>query len=116
MWYSFVLSPRIASSSATMGKNRKNKANWRGFAVPAAQEGGTADRTNQDEVTAASDSPCAHSESSGSLKRSSTHDVDDENDGGQKIEGGRPVKKQKKPPRADSSRYPTISFSEKARL
>lgn len=59
-----------------------------------------------------------HSESSGSRKRSSTHDADDDDDDGgwQTIERGRSLKKQKKTPGSDSSRYPAITFSEKARL
>ncbi|KAK0733595.1 hypothetical protein B0T26DRAFT_633305 [Lasiosphaeria miniovina] len=72
-------------------------------------------------------SPRALSESSGSLKRSSTHDADDnkdkdddkdkDNDGWQTIQNGRPVKKkQKKTPGENSGRYPRITFSEQAQL
>ncbi|KAL2132580.1 hypothetical protein VTI74DRAFT_3635 [Chaetomium olivicolor] len=57
----------------------------------------------------------ASSESSNSLKRSATHDADDD-DGWQTIERGRPVKKHKKIPGQDSSRYPGITFSQHARL
>jgi RNA exonuclease 1 len=63
-------------------------------------------------------SPQTHTstESSNSLKRSSTHDAEDD-DGWQTIEHGRPVKKHKKIPGADSSRYPAIQFSQQqARL
>ncbi|KAL2019465.1 hypothetical protein VTK56DRAFT_9581 [Thermocarpiscus australiensis] len=62
-------------------------------------------------------SPETHtsSESSVALKRSSTHDADDD-EGWQTIERGRPVKKQKKIPGPDSSRYPAIQFSQHARL
>ncbi|KAM7209610.1 hypothetical protein V8F20_000013 [Naviculisporaceae sp. PSN 640] len=66
-------------------------------------------------TTSASRAP---SESSSSKKRSSPHDEagSDKDDGWQTIQGGRPVKKQKKVPGADSSRYPAITFSEQARL
>ncbi|KAK4197826.1 putative RNA exonuclease 1 [Triangularia verruculosa] len=53
--------------------------------------------------------------SSGSLKRSGPHDADDD-DGWQTIERGRPVKKHKKIPTANSARYPALQFSEKSRL
>ncbi|KAK0718763.1 hypothetical protein B0T21DRAFT_295958 [Apiosordaria backusii] len=53
--------------------------------------------------------------SSGSLKRSGPHDADGD-DGWQTIERGRPVKKHKKIPTANSARYPSIHFSEKSRL
>ena len=58
------------------------------------------------------------SESSGSKKRSSPHGAEDsdKDDGWQTIERGRAVKKQKKVPSADSSRYPAITFSDQARL
>ncbi|KAJ4290180.1 hypothetical protein N0V88_006689 [Collariella sp. IMI 366227] len=55
------------------------------------------------------------SESSTSLKRSAPNDAD-EDDGWQTIERGRPVKKHKKIPGQDSSRYPGITFSQQARL
>ncbi|KAL2199585.1 hypothetical protein P885DRAFT_66520 [Corynascus similis CBS 632.67] len=55
-------------------------------------------------------------ESSGSLKRSSPHDANDDDEGWQTIERGRPVKKHKKIPGATSNRYPGIHFSEQARL
>lgn len=60
----------------------------------------------------------APSESSSSKKRPSPHDEagSDKDDGWQTIKHGRPVKKQKKVPGADSSRYPAIAFSEQARL
>ncbi|EAQ89276.1 hypothetical protein CHGG_05895 [Chaetomium globosum CBS 148.51] len=54
-------------------------------------------------------------ESSGTLKRRSPHDADDD-DGWQTIERGRPVKKNKKIPGVDSKRYPGIDFSQQARL
>jgi RNA exonuclease 1 len=115
-----------------MGKNRKNKT--RGLAAAMA----TLATTNDNEenavdvavnITAATQAPAANaaadsagspqthasSESSGSLKRPSPHDANDD-DGWQTIERGRPVKKQKKIPGADSSRYPGISFSQQARL
>ncbi|KAG7292141.1 hypothetical protein NEMBOFW57_002174 [Staphylotrichum longicolle] len=59
----------------------------------------------------------ASTESSGSLKRSSPHDADaDGDDGWQTIERGRPVKKHKKIPGQDSSRYPGIHFAQQSRL
>ncbi|KAK4230714.1 RNA exonuclease 1 [Podospora fimiseda] len=59
----------------------------------------------------------AQSESSASLKRPSPHDANEEDDGWQTIEKGRPVKKHKKMPRAGGSRYPAIEFAhEQARL
>ncbi|KAK0632891.1 hypothetical protein B0T14DRAFT_533207 [Immersiella caudata] len=76
----------------------------------------TSAETTPPENAIADESPrTQQSESSGSLKRSSTHDADDD-DGWQTIERGRAVKKQKKIPGADSSRYPAITFSDKARL
>ncbi|KAK4152251.1 hypothetical protein C8A00DRAFT_16409 [Chaetomidium leptoderma] len=63
-------------------------------------------------------SPQTHdsAESSGSLKRPNPHDAEDD-EGWQTIERGRPVKKSKKTPGADSSRYPGIHFSQQqARL
>lgn len=56
------------------------------------------------------------SESSGSRKRSNSARDDEEGDEWTTIHKGRPIKKQKKIPTADSSRYPTITFSEKSRL
>lgn len=53
--------------------------------------------------------------STGSLKRSSTHDADDD-DGWTTIQNGRPVKKTKKTPKADSGRYPGITFANTAKL
>ncbi|KAM7193748.1 RNA exonuclease 1 [Rhypophila sp. PSN 637] len=66
-------------------------------------------------VTSSSRTP---SESSGSKKRSSPHDEagSDKDDGWQTIQGGRPVKKHKKIPTTDSSRYPAFIFSPQARL
>lgn len=68
------------------------------------------------ETTSTSRAP---SESSSSKKRSSPHDEagsDKDDDGWQTIKHGRPVKKQKKIPGADSARYPSIIFSEQSRL
>ncbi|AEO54386.1 hypothetical protein MYCTH_2296915 [Thermothelomyces thermophilus ATCC 42464] len=63
------------------------------------------------------ESPPTSKESAGSLKRASPHDAnDDEDDGWQTIERGRPVKKHKKVPGPGSSRYPGIHFSHHARL
>ncbi|KAK3330459.1 hypothetical protein B0H66DRAFT_63084 [Apodospora peruviana] len=57
------------------------------------------------------------SDSSSSRKRSSVHDADEnDDDGWQTIERGRPVKKHKKIPGADSANYPAITFSHQARL
>ncbi|KAK3936292.1 RNA exonuclease 1 [Diplogelasinospora grovesii] len=56
------------------------------------------------------------SSTSGSRKRSSTQDPDDDDEGWQVIENGRPVKKQKKVPGRDKSRYPAIVFSDQAKL
>lgn len=56
------------------------------------------------------------SSSTGSLKRSSTHDADDDDDGWTTIQNGRPVKKSKKTPKNDSGRYPGITFANTARL
>jgi RNA exonuclease 1 len=113
-----------------MGKNRKNKS--RGTAATMATLAST-DNTKVATATAAavvqtstenataesSGSPQtqASSESSGSLKRSSPHDADQDDEGWQTIERGRPVKKAKKIPGADSNRYPGIHFSQQqARL
>jgi RNA exonuclease 1 len=113
-----------------MGKNRKNKS--RGIAATMATLAST-DNTKVATATAAavvqtstenataesSGSPQtqASSESSGSLKRSSPHDADQDDEGWQTIERGRPVKKAKKIPGADSNRYPGIHFSQQqARL
>lgn len=56
--------------------------------------------------------------SSGSLKRSSPHDAEEneDDDGWHTIERGRAVKKHKKTPGPDSKRYPAIEFSKQARL
>ncbi|KAK4103138.1 hypothetical protein N658DRAFT_494463 [Parathielavia hyrcaniae] len=117
-----------------MGKNRKNKA-ARGVAAAMAtiaKTQGTEEKAvdiavdaveatpaiaaNAPADSAASPQTHASSESSGSLKRPSPHNADDDDDGWQTIERGRPVKKHKKIPGAASSRYPGISFSEQARL
>ncbi|KAK0656183.1 hypothetical protein B0T16DRAFT_424825 [Cercophora newfieldiana] len=102
-----------------MGKNKKNKAQ-RIAALEAVDTAATITAETLSSENAAAeptDSPQTQlSESSGSLKRSSTHDAEDD-DGWQTIEQGRPVKKQKKIPGPDSSRYPAITFSaDKARL
>ncbi|KAK4131808.1 hypothetical protein BT67DRAFT_426466 [Trichocladium antarcticum] len=114
-----------------MGKNRKNKGT-RGIATtrpalaqPAAANGsedGIGSLVDETTTTAAdlAGSPQTNGSngSANSLKRSSTHDAeDDDGDGWQTIERGRPVKKHKKVPGADSNRYPAIHFSEQqARL
>ncbi|KAK4035268.1 RNA exonuclease 1 [Parachaetomium inaequale] len=111
-----------------MGKNRKNRSN-RGIAAAMATLATTsADDKAVDIVdpaqtlseaaaaeSAASPQTNTSTESSGSLKRPSPHDADDD-DGWQTIERGRPVKKHKKTPGADSNRYPGIHFSQQARL
>ncbi|KAK3363016.1 hypothetical protein B0T25DRAFT_491345 [Lasiosphaeria hispida] len=104
-----------------MGKKSKNKANRNGIAPTMAQPDSATSSSALDGAAAetspaeAAGSPQAHSESSGSLKRSSTHDADDD-DGWRTIEQGRPIKKAKKLPGAESSRYPAITFSNQARL
>lgn len=105
-----------------MGK-KKSKANTAAVAMNLVDTTATTTIASA-ETLIASENPIAEStdspktqqsESSGSLKRSSTHDAD-EDDGWQTIERGRPVKKHKKTPGPDSSRYPSITFSDKARL
>ncbi|KAK0730753.1 hypothetical protein B0H67DRAFT_548640 [Lasiosphaeris hirsuta] len=105
-----------------MGKKSKNKANRNSVVAPViAQPDGAASAGAQDAAAIeispaeATGSPQAHSESSGSLKRSSTHDAE-EDEGWKTIEHGRPIKKAKKLPGGASSRYPAITFSEQARL
>ena len=112
-----------------MGKNRKNKT--RGLAAAMSnlatataagtETGATAAVAASGEATTAESAASpqtASTASSASLKRSSPHDADDadDDDGWQTIERGRPVKKHKKIPGADSSRYPGIHFSQQARL
>ncbi|KAK4454675.1 RNA exonuclease 1 [Podospora aff. communis PSN243] len=99
-----------------MGK-KKNKKNSAATALAPVDTAATitADIMSSEHAIAEDSPRTQQSESSGSLKRSSTHDAE-EDDGWQTIERGRPVKKQKKIPGPDSSRYPTITFSEKARL
>lgn len=115
-----------------MGKNRKNKpargvaASMATRAQPATETTETTGTTtttttangSEDKAADSVDSPQTHasSESSGSLKRSSTHDAGDDDDGWQTIERGRPVKKHKKIPGVDSKRYPAIHFAQQARL
>ncbi|KAL2122381.1 hypothetical protein VTJ04DRAFT_2836 [Mycothermus thermophilus] len=81
---------------------------------------GVPDESAKETPTAESTgSPRTHSstETSGSLKRPSPHDVDGDDGGWQTIERGRPVKKHKKIPGVDSNRYPAIHFSQQhARL
>ncbi|KAK3298927.1 uncharacterized protein B0H64DRAFT_386623 [Chaetomium fimeti] len=115
-----------------MGKNRKNKSS-RGIAAAMATlatTGADDDKVVVADVVdsaqavsgnASSDStalpqPNTSSESLGSLKRRSPHDANDDDDGWQTIERGRPVKKNKKIPGVDSKRYPGIDFSAQARL
>lgn len=118
-----------------MGKNRKKNKSLENQVFTYSQDDNNNDNTsssvgnsgNPNHPPDAKDSnqksdmvasPQAHSESSGSLKRSSPHDADDDDGGGgwTTIEKGRPVKKPKKMPRAGGSRYPAIEFSEQARL
>jgi RNA exonuclease 1 len=108
-----------------MAKNKKNKS--RGIAagmatlattdttvataavIQPSTETATADLTGSPQTQTST-------ESTGSLKRSSPHDAE-EDEGWQTIERGRPVKKAKKIPGADSNRYPGIHFSQQqARL
>jgi RNA exonuclease 1 len=110
-----------------MAKNKKNKS--RGIAAGMATLATTDDTTvataaaviqpSTENATAdPSGSPQTQTstESTGSLKRSSPHDAE-EDEGWQTIERGRPVKKAKKIPGADSNRYPGIHFSQQqARL
>ena len=100
-----------------MGKNRKNKSG-RGIAAAMATLA-TVDDDKNGAAESAGSPQAASTGSSGSLKRSSPHDAaddDGDDDGWQTIEHGRPVKKHKKVPGADSSRYPGIHFSQQARL
>ncbi|KAK5654768.1 hypothetical protein OQA88_6804 [Cercophora sp. LCS_1] len=108
-----------------MGKNKKNKANRTSLAsvLDRAQDA-VSDATTNTATGASNENPSAdqpdspktqQSESSGSLKRPSPHDVE-EDDGWQTIERGRAVKKHKKTPAAGSRKYPAITFSPKARL
>lgn len=106
--------------TAAMRKNKKN----RGIAGVAATMVALAQTATKDDVPPpeaaladSGNSPQTHSsnESTKSLKRSSTHDAEDD-DGWQTIERGRPVKKHKKIPGPDSNRYPGIHFSQQARL
>ncbi|KAL1839351.1 hypothetical protein VTJ49DRAFT_1619 [Mycothermus thermophilus] len=109
---------------AAMGKKRKNKST-RGIAAGMAtlmtDSGDSApvdDSAQNANATESTGSPqtLSSTETSGSLKRSSPHDADGD-DGWQTIERGRPVKKHKKVPGADSNRYPAIQFSQQhARL
>ncbi|KXX73040.1 RNA exonuclease 1 [Madurella mycetomatis] len=100
-----------------MGKSKKNKANRGIAAAMTTIIGPTTADGSEDKAAEQAASPQTHasSESSGSLKRSGAHDAD-EDDGWQTIERGRPVKKAKKVPGAESSRYPGIHFSQQARL
>lgn len=115
-----------------MGKNRKNKST-RGIAAAMATMSTLSTDPSNDmalgavpvpqpspeaATTESAGSPqTASTESSGSLKRSSPHDADaDGDDGWQTIERGRPVKKHKKIPGQDSSRYPGIHFAQQSRL
>ncbi|KAL2173378.1 uncharacterized protein P884DRAFT_265136 [Thermothelomyces heterothallicus CBS 202.75] len=111
-----------------MGKNRKNRSS-RGIAAAMATlattsgEGEAVGVLESAQTVAGNaaadslDSPPTSKESAGSLKRASPHDAnDDEDDGWQTIERGRPVKKHKKVPGPGSSRYPGIHFSHHARL
>lgn len=103
-----------------MGKSKKNKANH-GIAsamatvVGPVTVGGIEDKAVATTLAVDAAAERTPSESSGSLKRSSTNDAD-EDDGWQTIERGRPVKKAKKVPGADSNRYPGFHFSQQARL
>ncbi|KAK0628517.1 hypothetical protein B0T17DRAFT_573444 [Bombardia bombarda] len=93
-----------------MGKNKKK--NTVGIAELAASiKGGNATPQKTSTEEAPSDSSNVNS-----LKRRSTDDADDGGGEWQTIERGRPVKKHKKLPTAESSRYPGISFSDQARL
>ena len=103
-----------------MGKNKKKKERsslGNDFSLnlrndrssnenPATEDGAAADGAT------ASRAP---SEAS-SLKRAIADDADDDDDGWQVIEKGRPVKKQKKTPGAESARYPSLTFAENLRL
>ncbi|KAL2255244.1 hypothetical protein VTK26DRAFT_3760 [Humicola hyalothermophila] len=108
-----------------MGKNKKTRG-IRGVA-PSMSTLAQTDAANENDQEApppgpgpaeSADSPQTHASgsSSNSLKRSSTHDADDADDGWQTIERGRPVKKHKKIPAPDSKRYPDIHFAQQARL
>ncbi|KAL2269748.1 hypothetical protein VTJ83DRAFT_1932 [Remersonia thermophila] len=110
-----------------MGKKRKNKPG-RGIAAGMATlmtdagDGAPVDeaprQAGASTEPAGSPRTLSSTDTSGSLKRSSPHDADGgDDDGWQTIERGRPVKKHKKIPGADSNRYPAIHFSQQhARL
>ncbi|KAK1757725.1 RNA exonuclease 1 [Echria macrotheca] len=96
-----------------MAKKHKKRSK-EAAAIPTPAEFADASAAQEDGTM---DSPQTQpSDSSGSLKRSIAHEADGEDDGWQTIENGRATKKLKKTPGPDSSRYPTIVFSDKARL
>ncbi|KAK4172452.1 hypothetical protein QBC36DRAFT_381769 [Triangularia setosa] len=97
-----------------MGKKKNNMAN-RGVASALATTNLPLINDAEPAATPMTWSDSEGKSSSGSLKRSGPHDANDD-DGWQTIERGRPVKKHKKIPTANSARYPAIHFSEKSRL
>lgn len=100
-----------------MGKNSK-KNRKRAILATAQHESTKKEPENVPESgpESADSAPRALSDSSTGVKRPSPHDADEDDDGWQTIENGRPVKKLKKIPKHDSSRYPGILFAPTARL
>jgi len=100
-----------------MGKNSKRNKKMRERSdLAEAEAAGTNSENASEDRPQSADPPQAQSDSSAGVKRTSTHDADDDDDGWRTIENGRAVKKLKKVPKHQSSRYPAIEFSNNARL
>lgn len=108
-------SPPVGGSFE-MGKNSKKNKKRASLGIVGSEPTTTDPENAPEDILQVSDQSHAQSDSSAGVKRSSTHDADDDDDGWKTIENGRPVKKLKKVPKQQSSRYPAIHFANTARL
>lgn len=104
-----------------MGKKKNKNKGQRGIAAALATFQGDSMAIDTENISIQNSTTAANGEttpnaSSGSLKRPCPDDDNEDGGGWQTIENGRPVKKLKKIPGQESSRYPGIHFSSQARL